>query len=93
LAELSPSAQRGLVLLMNNLLMWEAEDRAMLLLIFRPELTNKQITELCGVHRCTLYAWPRFKRLKAILSHPPDLPQGEVSEDGNILEAWFDAEE
>ncbi len=66
-----------------------AERRALLLRILIPDLSDDEVAQVCGVHRCTLYRWESYRRLKAVLSAVTILPKGTVDADG-IIEAWLE---
>jgi hypothetical protein len=89
LADLSPSALTGTVRFLSAWTGLPAERRALLLRILIPDLSDDEVAQVCGVHRCTLYRWESYRRLKVILSGVPSVPKGTVDADG-IIEAWLE---
>jgi len=90
LVELSPRAQRAMLRFLSTWAGAEAEQRAMLLKLLLPDLSDGVVAQVAGVDRSTLFRRPRYRRLKAILAAPPSLPRGAVDGDGGLAEAWLE---
>lgn len=64
------------------------EHRAIALLLEHRDWSDTQIAKEVGCSRTTLYDWPKFKKVRAVLrSGKADVPRGRKDANGNI-EAW-----
>ena len=86
---LPPGEQNALARFLDTWTATRSEQRAVLLKLLLPDLSDEMVAKVVGVARTTLYTWPSYKRLKRILGALPAPPSGAVDGDGSIIEAYY----